>query len=235
MDTFDSPVLQDVAFNTDGSLKTTGKQNVKFYPKRRLSFRAVRDENGDLIIDKKTGLPKKEAFEEVVDFVRIETKGDTNIYDDTPTEGHKRQFYRQYKFYKEGRIPDGNPIEDFEFLQPSTVMELHMIGIHVIQQVAEMSEIECSQIKEQSGFEIRDIAAQWININSPSGQASKASRLEMENAKLKKQLEEALSARTKRPLIPAIREEAPVVEEALNTIELTPEQLTNGRGRPRKV
>ena len=232
METFGAPVLEDVQFNQDGSLKNSGKQNVKFYPKKRLSFRAKRDENNQLIMDKKTGLPEKEAFEEVVEMIRVETKGDTNIIDDVANDFHKRQFYRHYKYFRDGKIPDGNPIEDFEFLQPSTVMELHMLGIHVIQQVAEMSELECSQLKDQSGFEVKDYANQWIRINSPQGQASKASRLEIENAALKRKLEDALSARN-RPIKTTEsfiepQEETPSIE----TMEVSAEDL---KSRKRKV
>jgi hypothetical protein len=238
--------LQDVAFNDDGSLKVSGKQNVKFYNKKRLNFKArpkldaegkqVFDDKGKpvFLIDPKTGIPFKDAFEEVVEMVRIETKGDTNIVDDVADELKKRQFYRHYKFFREGKIPDGNPIEDFEFLQPSTIMELHMLGIHVIQQVAEMSDLECERLKDQSGYEVRDIAAQWVKINSPQGQSGKASRLEIENAKLRRELEEArMGSRRGAPVeSPALESSEP--EAPVATVELTPEQFAAKR-RPRKV
>ena len=53
------PVLDDVDFNQDGSIKVTGKQNVKFYKKKFLNFKArwKTDEAGKraLDIDPKTG------------------------------------------------------------------------------------------------------------------------------------------------------------------------------------
>ena len=235
IDTFGSPLLSDVAFNDDGSLKQSGKQNIKFYTKKRLSFRARKDEDGNLLIDPKTGIPAKEAFEEMVEMCRVETKGDTNIIDDIADELRKRQFYRQYKFFREGKVPDGNPIEDFDFLQGSTLMELHMLGIHVIQQVATMSDLECDRLKDQSGYEIRDIAAQWVRINSPQGQAGKASKLELEVAKLKRELEDMRAAggagRRSRLVEP---EAEPVVEdEPIATLELSPEELAKGPKRRR--
>jgi hypothetical protein len=229
METFGSPVLADVAFNDDGTLKNSGKQNVKFYNKKRLAFKAKRDESGTLIIDPKTGIPAKEAFEEVVEFIRVETKGDTNIIDDVATDFHKRQFYRQYKFFREGKIPDGNPIEDFDFLQPSTVMELHMLGIHVLQQAAEMTELECDQLKDQSGYEVRDLAAQWIRINSPQGQASKASKLELENAKLRRELEDARASKGARFSSPVAEMAIEEVSEPIATMEVSPESLNRKR------
>ena len=233
IDTFGSPILADVSFNDDGSLKQSGKQNIKFYNRKRLNFRAKKDENGNLIMDKKTGLPAKEAYEEIVEMVRVETKGDTNIKDDIANDLDRRQHYRHYKHFREGKIPEGNPIEDFDFLQPSTIMELHMYGIHVLQQVAIMSDLECEQIKDQSGFEIRDIAAQWVRINSPQGQAGKATKLELENVRLRRQLEDARAAKNTRFVAP--KEPEAVVEEApIATLELTPEEMAKPR-RQRKV
>jgi hypothetical protein len=237
IDTFGSPLLADVQFEQDGSLKQSGKQNIRFYNKKRLSFRARKDENGNLIMDKKTGLPEKEAFEEMVEMVRVETRGDTNIVDDVADDLKKRQFYRQYKFFREGKIPDGNPIEDFEFIQPPTVMELHMLGIHVLQQVALMSDLECERLKDQSGYEIRDIASQWVRINSPQGQYGKAARLEQDLIQARREIEELKAgAGSKRYAAqPALTAEvAPEPEEKIETIEMTPEQLAKGR-RPRKV
>lgn len=231
IDTFGSPLLADVQFEHDGSLKQTGKQNARFYNKKRLSFRAMKDEAGKLIMDPKTGLPQKEAFEEMVEMVRIETKGDTNIIDDIATDLRKRQFYRQYKFFREGRIPDGNPIEDFEFIQSPTVMELHMLGIHVIQQLAVMSDIECESLKDQSGYEMRDIAAQWVKINTPQGQSAKAARLEQEVAALKRQVQDLSSGKnaSRRSAEPVEPEPAPEPEAPIATIELSPEQLKAGK------
>ncbi len=242
VETFGSSLLGDVQFNDDGSLKQSGKQSVKFYSKKRLSFKgmvkvdeagkALLDDNGKVIpiIDSKTGLPFKEAFEEIVTMVRIETKGDTNIIDDIANDFHKRQFYRQYKYFREGKIPDGNPIEDFEFFQPGVVMELHMLGVHTLQQVAEMNDLECEQLKDQPGYEIRDIAKQWVKINSPSGLASKASRQDLEIAKLKRELEDAKkNARGSFSVAEASAQPPQVEEPAPATMEI------DLKSRPRKV
>lgn len=233
MESFGSPLLADVAFNEDGSLKQSGKQTAKFYREKRLCFRGKVElgENGKPlidpvtkkqipIIDPKTGLPYKEAYEELAVKINIQTKGDTNIIDDIANDFHKRQFYRQYKYFVEGRIPDGVPIEDFDFFQPGTVMELHMLGVHVIQQVATMDDVACEQLKDQPGYEIRDIAAQWVRINSPQGQSLKASKLELEVASLKAQLQEAQKAQRKAGFVAAqpIVEEVP--EEPIRTKEI---------------
>lgn len=261
IDTFESPLLADVQINSDGTLKQSGKQNVRFYNKKRLAFRArplwvkqddgsyavdsrgnkiqARDEKGKLLfdIDPKTGIPYKDAYEEVVEMVRVETKGDTNIKDDIADHFAKRQFHRQYKYFREGKIPDGHSIEDFEFLQPQTILELHMFGIHTLEQVADMDEVACEQIKDQSGFEVRDIARQWLRINSPDGKSAKADRMELENARLKRELE-ALKGQGKRtrlvdPEVVPLEDEQEA--ESVATLELTPDQMKRGPGRPRKV
>jgi len=238
MEPFSTPLLEDVQLNPDGSLKQTGKQNIKFYNKKVLSFRAIKDEAGNITIDPKTGLPKKEAFEEVKTFIRVETKGDTNIKDDVADDFSKRQFYRQYKFFREGRIPDGNPIEDFDFLQPQTILELHMLGVHVIQQLAELSDIACEQLKDQAGYEIRDIAAQWVKVNSPESRFGQASKLEIENANLRRELSELRGGRSepRRVMENSTSASEMVVEEPMKTVELTPEEMAAKRkARERKV
>ena len=248
IETFESPLLADVQFNEDGSLKASGKQNIRFYNKKVLKFKAkpkldengkqVRDEKGKLVfdIDPKTGLPFKEAYEDTVEMVRVETKGDTNIKDDVADEFSKRQFYRQYKFFREGKIPDGHPIEDFEFIQAPTLIELHMLGVHVIEQLAVASDLICEQIKDQSGYELRDIAAQWVRINSPQGQATKASKLERELIEARREIEALKNGETSRPTIRRLVEQAPQAEQVEETLEITPGQLhKKPQGRPKKV
>jgi len=259
IETFESPLLADVEINSDGTLKQSGKQNIRFYNKKRLSFKArplwvkqddgelaldargkpvqARDEKGKLLfdIDPKTGIPFKDAYEEVVEMVRVETKGDTNIKDDIADNFSKRQFHRQYKFFREGKIPDGHSIEEFEFLQPGTITELHMFGIHTLEQVAEMDEVACEQIKDQSGFEIRDIAQQWLRINSPDGKAGKADRMELENARLKRENQDLKSRARGVRVEQVVQELEEEPSEEVSVMEISPEQLKNRVNRQRKI
>lgn len=245
LETFDSPLLADVQIQPDGTLKPSGKQNVRFYLKKFLKFKAKPklDENGVQVldekgkpqfeIDSKTGLPFKIAYEENVEMVRVETKGDTNIKDDVADEFIKRQYFRQYKFFKEGRFPDGHPIEDFEFIQAPTILELHLLGIHTIEQVATASDLVCGQLKDQSGYEIRDIAAQWVQINSPQGQSNKAMVLERELLKARQEIE-ALKSRSPLSDIPRLVEQAPVATEAASEDKFMEIPVKRKGGRPRK-
>lgn len=241
VETFGSPILNDVRFNDDGTLKQSGKQNVKFYNKKVLEFVArtkknadgseVLDENGKVVpdIDPKTGIPFRDPVEMIKEFVRIETRGDTTIIEDKATDLHKRQFYRQYKFFREGKIPDGNPIEEFEFFQPGSLMELHMLGIHTLQQVADMNDLECTQLKDQSGYEVRDIARQWLKVNSPDGQVSRMTKQDNEITKLRREIEE-LRKNQRGSVYQARTEAMPQVEESpIATMEV------NIKDKPRKV
>lgn len=260
IETYGSPILADVALNDDGTLKQSGKQNIRFYNKKIADFRAkqLRDEEGNAIfefdakgrkvpvfeMDSRTGLPKKEIYERIVEMVRVETKGDTNIKDDVANEIDRQQHYRHYKFFREGKIPDGNPIEDFEYIQPTTYTELHMMGVHVIQQAALMNDVECERVQGQSGFEIRDFAVGWVRINTPQGQAGKANRLELEVERLKRTIEDLqgkgkTDARNEmlREQREAASDEPSEFETTINTMVVSSEDFVAGkrRGRPRKV
>lgn len=230
MNDFLSPVLADVEFDNDGALKQNGKQSVKFYNKKRLSFKAKRDDKGELIMDSKTGLPAKEAFEETVEMVRVETKGDTNIKDDVADDFIKHQYRRNYMYFREGRIPDGIPLEQADFLQPTTIMELHMLGIHVVEQIASMTDLMCEQIRDQSGFEVRDIAQQSIRMSLPEGQALKTAQLERELLEAKSEINRLNSPKNYNSAASKAFMQAPDAPDApMKTMDLTPEQFAQGK------
>ena len=251
IDTFESDLLNDVKFNDDGSLKLSGKQNVKFYNKKRMSYKAkpllnddgtqVFDARGKPVfdIDPKTGIPYKIAFEEMVEMVRVETRGDTNIVDDIADDLRKAQYYPQYKHFRSGTIPEGTSIDSAEWLYPQTIMELRLMGLHVIEQLALMSEVECERLRDQSGFEVRDLAAQWVRINSSSGQAARAERLALEVERLKRELADSQAQGSARARLQMIQEEhlknVEVPEEQIRTVEMTPEELKTGRGKTKRL
>ena len=266
IDTFESDLLNDVKFNDDGSLKQSGKQNVKFYNKKRMAYRArplyVKDDDGVQQLDKngkpviardstgkylfdidtRTGLPFKDAYEEMVEMVRIETRGDTTVIDDIADDIRKNQFWPQYKFFREGKIPDGASLDEADWLYPQTIMELKLMGIHVIQQAALMTDLECDRLRDQSGYEVRELASQWVRINSPSGQAGRADRLALEVERLKRELADSQaygSAKARMEMIHAAavedeREELP--EESIRTVEMSIDEMKKGqKGRKRLV
>lgn len=254
INTFESDLLNDVRFNDDGTLKQSGKQNVKFYNKKRMSYRArpklkedgsqAFDKDGRplFLMDTKTGLPYKDAYEEMVEMVRIETRGDTNIVDDIADDLRKAQFYPQYKFFREGKIPDGTNIDQVDFLYPQTIMELRLMGIHVIEQAALMTDLECDRLRDQSGYEVRDLASQWVRINSASGQAGRADRLALEVERLKRELADSQNIGSAKARMQMIQEAATenakveTPETPIRTVEMSIDELKKGpKGRKRLV
>lgn len=254
METYGNPILEDIQLDDNGKLKNSGKQNIRFYWRKFLDFKAkmLLDENGDQVyeidektkkripladIDPKTNMPFKEAFENERLMIRVETKGDTNIKDDFANDLDKRMHYRHYKFFMEGKMPTGHPIEDFDFIQPQLITELHMLGVHVMEEVACMSDVECEQIQGQPGYELRDIAKQWITINSPQGLNAKTLHLEKEVKELKMKLEQATTGKRADRILPVqMPEMGGSVEEPIKVMEMTHEEAKSSKpGRKRLV
>lgn len=254
METYGNPILEDVQLDDNGKLKNTGKQNIKFYWKKFLDFKArpLLDEDGNQVyeinertkkrvplfdIDPQTGAPFKDAFENKRLMLRIETKGDTNIKDDFANKLDQHLHKRQYMFFMQGKVPTGHPIEDFEFIQPAVLMELKLLGIHVLEEVACMEDLECEQVTGQSGYELRDIAKQWVTINSPQGINQANTKLEKENAELRAQLELAKMGRVKGIKPVSLEQEVEAtVEEPVKVLEMTHEEAKKGlKGRKRLV
>lgn len=249
-ETFDSPILADAQLNQDGSLKSSGKQQVRFYHKKELRYRAIplKDPNGEPIMefvngrnrvvfdmDPKTGLPKKEAYTDIVEMVRVETKGDTNIKDDRANDLDRRLHWRQYKYFKEGKIPTGTPIEELEYLQPTTITELRLLGIGVIEQIAEMSDLECEQVHSQPGYELRDVADQWVKANSASGLRATKIEVDLKMAQDKiRELEAKLDKGDRRAALKSFQAESvdsPDSSASVQTMEVSPEEMKKGRKR----
>lgn len=228
MDNFD-PLPNDFNPAQDFKPNMSGNQNVKFYNKKCLSYRAKKGEDGKYLIDPKTGQPFKEAFEETKVFIRVETKGDTNIKDDVADDYNKWHFGRQYKAFLNNTVPDGKPIEDFEFFHPGTLIELRMMGIYVIEQVAAMSDVQCEQLRGQPGFDIRDIGQQWLRMMSPSGQAAKAQKLEHELAEANRKIAALEAGSQGSKVIKRLVEQPAAPEMEVPTLELTPEQFAKAR------
>lgn len=232
--TFDSPTLEGSLVD-DGNggvtMKGRHRQQVKFYVKRHMAFRArtvdglgkeviLDPKTGKPVIDTKTGLPFKETYEKQTLMVIIDTPGDKNKVDCVATDYHKYEFKRQYEHFRSGKgAPEGYSIDDCEWIQPGTLTDLHYYGIHVVEQLAVCTDLICEQIPEV--WELRDYARDWLKINSPDGWKAKAIKLQAdldnanaENEKLKSKL---LGADGK-PILK--REAAPVVREQIRTMEI---------------
>ena len=239
--TFDSPTLEGTLVD-DGNggvtMKGRHRQQVKFYLKRQMDFRAkthagssgdgkdviLDSKTGLPVIDKKTGLPFKETFQKETLMVIIDTPGDKNKIDCVATDYHKREFYRQYEYFRKGKgIPEGYSIDDCEWIQPSTLTELHYYGIHVVEQLAVCTDLICEQVPEV--WELREFANDWLKINSPDGQKAKnielQSKLDEANATIEDLKSRIVGADGK----PMRLNKAPVVREAIRTMEVDRDEI----------
>ena len=258
IDDFGSPTLQNIQFDDSGHLRqnANGRQSVRFFKRRVLEFRAKTDKDGNPVldpktgkpaIDPKTGLPFKEAFEVEKLMVSIKTPGDKNEIEEVATPYHKRQFFKQYEFFRKGGgIPDGQRISDCDFIPAAIVPDLYHFGIYTLEQLATCSQMVCEEIP--AVWELRDFAKEWLRVNSPQGHLATNIQLRTENAKLEAEVERLSSlvgpdGKPMKAQTPLHKEEvdlsAPPLEDRI--MELTPEQFAMGaknlprpRGRPKK-
>lgn len=243
LEDYGSPTLQRVALNEDGTLKKGKGQAVKFYTKREMAFRTktvdgkgeetlLDPKTGKPPIDAKTGLPFHEPYEKVTLMVKVNTPGDKNEVDCVATEYHKREYWPQYKYFLDGNgIPDGHLIDEYEFINPKIITDLHYYGIHTLEQLRDCSDMICNQIPQV--WELRLLAEKYLRINSPEGVSEAVTKLRAENDKLFRENQElkskVLAPNGKPYVMPAAMEEPSFSPEPIKTKELSPEEFKKGK------
>ena len=156
---FGSPTLEgfDASNIQDGQrLKgDSNRQLVRFYKKKIVVMEADK-----VRINEKTGETKilsTKPVEYEKEFVEIVTPGDKNVIDDFAQDFHKREHFKHYKAFREGRsAPMGQSIDDCSFISPSVATELKYLGVHTVEQMAEAADILCNNIA--NGYEVREFA-----------------------------------------------------------------------------
>ena len=183
---FDLDQLQD-----GQRLKSSSRQYVRFYEKKELQIYAT-----EAKINAITGssTPTKHATREVTRlYVNIVTPGDKNTVDDYAEDFHKREHWREYKAFRDGRsAPLGKSIEECTYVAPNISTELKYHGVHTEEQLADSSDLLCGQIA--NGFELRDYARAVVKANSENGNLAQVNalrgELERSNALLAKMQEQ---------------------------------------------
>ena len=151
-----SPTLEGLEFENSGTpgvlkMKSSGRQHVKFRWENTYNPFKAKSESG--VIDTAKGMEKKL-------FVKIVTPGDKTEYDGLAEDYHKRAYFRQYQAFKEGRgAPEGQSVEDCEFILAPEAIELLHMQIHTVEQLAEAADIAVEQLPR--GFELREHARAW--------------------------------------------------------------------------
>lgn len=185
---FGSPTLQGIEFeqgSTSGvlNMKSSSRQHVRFHNVKILNMAKAREAAA------KAGraTPNEEdlahGYENKVHCLVI-TPGDKNVHDDVATDYHKRAYWKQYKAFMDGKTgPEGQPIDDCEFVQPGEATELKRLEIHTVEQLAEAPELALHQVPR--GFELRDYARAWVKAmkGDSAGQVAKKLSAELSETK----------------------------------------------------
>lgn len=200
----------------------SNRQYVRFYNRKVMEVHAT-----EVARNERTGevrVLKTTPVEVEREFVQIVTPGDKNEVDQPAEDFHKREFFRQYAQFRDGKTaPMGTPIEDCSYVGPSVATELVYRGCKTEEQLADASEVLCGTIAD--GFSLREFARASVrakNQNANMGQIT-AMRSELQKAMDRIAELEAASKGVK-----------PVEAGTLLTAEgdvLTPKR---GPGRPRK-
>lgn len=220
--TFGSPTLEDLdASNLQVGERVRGKsrQLVRFYKKTFMEIQA------DKV--KITTLPNGSTTTQVLstkavpvekEMVMIITPGDKNSVDDVATDWHKREFWPQYKAFRDGKTaPLGTSLDECSFISPNVATELRYLGCHTVEQLADASDLLCNQIA--NGWELREFAR--CQVKAASGNSNSqvsALKVDLETAlatiaKMKEAQEQMQSTILDLQGRPTAREDAPAKRE----------------------
>lgn len=133
------------------------RQYVRFYSKTESEVYAT-----EVVVNEKTGSTKvvKTAVRPVTrEMVHIVTPGDTNnVVDDHAADFHKREHWREYKAFRDGKTaPLGKDIDECtSYISSPVATELRYLGVHTEEQLADASDLLCGRIA--NGFDLREFA-----------------------------------------------------------------------------
>lgn len=166
--TWDAKTLE--GYDTSGlasGMPLTGSKNrqlVRFYVKRELEVYAK-----EATINPQ-GTPtniKYDTREIERLMVHIITPGDKNEVNDVATDWHKREFFKQYQAFKQGKTaPLGTPLAEAAFIGPHVATELISMGCHTIEQLADGSDELVNCVAD--GWLLREYAKQYVKVQTDS-------------------------------------------------------------------
>lgn len=129
------------------------------------------------------------------EFVMVITPGDKNSVDDVATDWHRREFWREYKAFRDGKAaPFGTDLEDCDWCEGAITLELKYRGCHTQEQLADASDLLCSQVP--NGWELREYARALCAVSAgPVSKEAEVLRGELEKsqsmiAEMQKQINE---------------------------------------------
>lgn len=227
------PTLTDIdysALQTEGRARGSNRQFVRFYNKVFVEPYAT-----EVKINDKTGstqVMKTSTREVTYEMVEIITPGDKNTFDGRAEEFHRREFWRQYKAFRDGHMgPIGTSLDECEFVSPGVATELRYLGCQTLEQLADASDDLVNRIPD--GWGLREFAKAKVKANMNNAQYSQilAVKTQLDKAVeaieiLKKQNDELKIE------IAASKHASPLVQTIVR--EYVSDEPKRGPGRPRK-
>lgn len=187
---FGAPTLQNIdASNMQPGQRLRGnnRQYVRFYKKKYMQPYAT-----DVQINELNGATKvlKTGVREIErEFVEIITPGDKNTVDDFAEDFHKREHWREYEAFRQGKAaPLGQPIDDCSFISQPIATELKFFGVHTVEQLADASDILCQRV--QDGYSMREYARAVCKCNVENKSLSQVNVLKAELEEAKRMISE---------------------------------------------
>lgn len=117
----------------------TSRQYVRFFMKNEVKLVATETSENPRTGEIK--VLKREPQTEEKLWVKIITPGDTNKYEGPAEDYHIREHFRVYTAFKDGRLaPEGNDLDNCEYLPSSVTTELKYHGCHTEEQLADASD-----------------------------------------------------------------------------------------------
>lgn len=220
-------------------IRGSSRQFVRFYKKKFVEVVATK-----VKINEKTGstqVLETKPVEKEEEFVQIVTPGDKNSIDARVEDFHRREFWPQYKAFRDGKgVPLGTPIEECSFISPSIALELKYLGCHTVEQLADGSDLLSNQIA--NGWELREYARAVVKAQGNNKDKEQVNLLQVNLEKAQQQIAELAEANKKMQAMildatgnPIRREEETTPEIVSGVVSVPQEGLRRGPGRPRII
>lgn len=168
-----------------------GAQYVRFYPKVVQEVYAV-----EVQINEKLGTTKvlkTDVRPRKWEMVEIVTPGDSNKLDVVAEDYHKREFWPQYKAYREnegGMV--GKDLDQCEYIPQPIVTELKYKKCLTQEQLASASDLLCGQIAD--GFRYREFARAMCKADTENESLTQVNVLKSELEKAQAMIQELSAA-----------------------------------------
>ena len=123
-----------------------------------------------------------------VEYVEIRAAGNANNIVQRPaTRMDKERFQRQYAMFREGMSEQtiGTPLTEVPWLTKSQVEELAYVRVRTLEQLATINDDVCQKMAG-----LRDLKNRATTMMEAADKAAPITKLEEENAQLRKQMEE---------------------------------------------